>query len=218
MIFIEGLPCAGKSLLIKALEAQGESVCFELGKMLNRDDFPGNGQSLDEVELINHWFIRKESERMKENPSLFFDRSYLTHLCYAYAYSRWTSLDIFESTVTMYANKIVEGSLPKPERVIYVDICSQESIARQEKKMTDQVSRGLPAFWRSERFLDDTRYAYQKLFTSMTGIPVLSINAELNTKDKLKKLQRWLSSTEAQGAADIDCDSFVDKVRDGELL
>jgi hypothetical protein len=33
MIFIEGLPCAGKSELIKTLKGNGESVCDELGKL-----------------------------------------------------------------------------------------------------------------------------------------------------------------------------------------
>lgn len=216
MIFIEGLPCAGKSLLIRALEARGESVCFELGKTLNKDDFPGDGTTLEEVNRINRWFIQKESERMKQKTSLFFDRSYLTHLCYAHAYSRWISLDILEPTVMMYAEKIEDGSFPKPERVIYVDISSKESILRQEDKITKKISRGLPAFWRSEIFLNDTRHAYQKLFAAMNDIPILSINAELNTKEKLNKIQHWLSNTEINGTAKIDCDRFVDNVRNGE--
>lgn len=75
MIFIEGLPCAGKSLLVNALAEQGDSVCFELGKVLSREDFPGNGKSLDEVERINNWFISREAERMNDNKLTFYDRS-----------------------------------------------------------------------------------------------------------------------------------------------
>ncbi|WP_017891785.1 AAA family ATPase [Serratia sp. S4] len=216
MIFIEGLPCAGKSLLVNALAEQGDSVCFELGKVLSREDFPGNGKSLDEVERINNWFISREAERMNDNKLIFYDRSYFTHLCYAYAYSRWASLDIFESTVRMYADKIADGSLPKPECVIYVDISSVESIVRQKKKIANRITKGLPEFWRCESFLNDTLYAYQHLFTSIIGIPLLVIDAKLKTEEKVSQLKQWLVNCPGSQNGNVDCNVFIDKVRCGE--
>ncbi|MGG7446978.1 AAA family ATPase [Kosakonia oryzendophytica] len=215
MIFIEGLPCAGKSLLINALAAQGEAVCFELGKVLKREDFPGNGRTLEEVEYINNWFIEHESQRMQDKAFRFFDRSYLTHLCYAWAYSRLTSLDMFESTVRKYHKKIADGSLPLPTRVIYVDIVSSESIARQNNKIVSGISRGLPAFWRDTQFLDDTRYAYQQLFASFTHIPVLSITGQLTTDEKVKQVNHWLNDATQQGSAGIDCDLYIKYAKKG---
>ncbi|MGK0663977.1 AAA family ATPase [Serratia marcescens] len=210
MIFIEGLPCAGKSLLVNALAAQGTSVCFELGKVLSRADFPGNGLSVAEVEKINEWFIAKECERMR-GKAHYFDRSYFTHLCYAYAYGRFMSLDIFPATVKKYAEKISDGGLPLPWGIVYVDIESKESIARQENKIATRVSRGLPAFWRNEQFLNDTCDAYQNLFSSCFDIPVLSIDARLSTQAKLNQLNEWMSGVVARHGAAIDCNAFIEK-------
>lgn len=216
MIFIEGLPCAGKSLLVNALAEQGNSVCFELGKVLNRADFPGNGRSLDEIEKINDWFIAKECERMQGEIAHYFDRSYFTHLCYAYAYDRFMSLDIFSTTVKKYEEKISDGRLPLPWGVVYVDIESKESIARQKNKIAMRVSRGLPAFWRNEQFLNDTQYAYQSLFSSFFDIPVIYIDARLGTQAKLNKLNEWMPGVVARHGTAINFNSFIEKTLRGE--
>ncbi|TAI85834.1 hypothetical protein [Pectobacterium versatile] len=215
MIFIEGLPCAGKSLLIDALHMRGESVCLELGKIFKRNEFPGNGRTPEEVGYINHWFIDKEHERMRCNISSFFDRSYFTHFCYAYAYSQLTSLDTFESTMKMYEEKISSGVLPKPKYIVYVDVDSEISILRQNKKISDLVSCGLPPFWRDKKFLDDTRYAYKQLFSSISGIPILTIDAEISTEEKVNELQFWMLNTPINDRSVIDFDAFIRKIKIG---
>jgi thymidylate kinase len=172
MIFIEGLPCAGKSELIKTLKGNGESVCDELGKLLRREEFPGNGKTLKQIEEIDRWFINKEEWRMSDLSKKFFDRSYFTHICYAYAYSHWISLPSFKPTVNRYQERVLNGGLSVPEYVIYIDVSSQESIDRQLNKIITGISKGLPDFWRDKSFLENTRLAYEKLWQSLLNIPV----------------------------------------------
>lgn len=116
----------------------------------------------------------------------------------------------------MYADKIADGSLPKPECVIYVDISSVESIVRQKKKIANRITKGLPEFWRCESFLNDTLYAYQHLFTSIIGIPLLVIDAKLKTEEKVSQLKQWLVNCPGSQNGNVDCNVFIDKVRCGE--
>lgn len=57
---------------------------------------------LKKLKKIDNWFINKEEWRMSDLSKRFFDRSYLTHLSYAYAYSNWISLPSFKLTVNRY--------------------------------------------------------------------------------------------------------------------
>ncbi|WP_161801228.1 hypothetical protein, partial [Serratia marcescens] len=105
---------------------------------------------------------------------------------------------------------------PLPWGIVYVDIESKESIARQENKITTRVSRGLPAFWRNEQFLNDTRYAYQNLFSSCFDIPVISIDARLSTQAKLNQLNEWMPGVVERHGTAIDFNAFIGKsLRDG---
>ncbi len=181
-IVIEGLPCAGKSLLIKELESRDYDVVHELGRVISKDSFPGNGTNNREIKKIDEWFIKKEAERMKTE-NAFFDRSYLTHLTYAFAYESLANEKTFVNTVKRYQDKI-ESVLPIPDTIIYVSIEPLESIARQENKIAINPKKALPWFWRDISFLKRTARAYTALLSSTSGINIISLDARLDTTKK----------------------------------
>lgn len=190
-IFIEGLPCSGKSTLVKALAAAGTSVQYELGKILPREAFPGNGQTVQEVAEIDRWFIRQEGLRRPIATTTVFDRSYFTHLCYAFAYSRLTGLQTAHQTVMSYREALLAGNLFLPDGLVIVHVEPEVSVQRQLKKLRDGVSRGLPGFWRTIEFLSDFNAAYRWLVASMNGIPVITIDGNLDPERKLAVFQQW---------------------------
>ena len=209
MIFIEGLPCAGKSLLIKEMEACGDKVTYEIGNVLHRSRFPGNASSFEEAMSINRWFIGKEQERMHKSDSLFFDRSYLTHFCYAYAYEKYKNITIFEKTIEMYRNEVEQGLLDVPKGIIYLNISSEDSIKRQREKIEKKISKGLPDFWRNQQFLEDTRDAYKALFSSVVDIPWIEIDATLSTYDKYNIINKWSNKIENTKYGCFSFDDFI---------
>ncbi len=65
MIFIEGLPGAGKTTLIRLLEKQGRDIEHELGHVIPASEFPGNGETIEAILGIDDWFINKEKARLE---------------------------------------------------------------------------------------------------------------------------------------------------------
>lgn len=175
-IFLEGLPGAGKSSALEIIAAEGIPVMRELGLMLGLDAFPGNGSSVSEILAIDDWFINQEAERMQREDSVF-DRSYFSHLTYAYGYGRYMGLHSLEPTVKKYEQAITMGKLTVPDAVVYIDIEPELSIERQHKR----ASMGVPLlddFWMDKFFLQDLRDSYAELFNACTGIDVLVQNGE----------------------------------------
>lgn len=186
-IFIEGLPCAGKSLLTKELEAKGQRVVHELGRVLPKDSFPGDGKNIEEIKKINSWFIDKEQKRLLKNQHAYFDRSFFTHLVYAYAYEKYSGIKSFQETVDQYQDSLNQQELVLPEKVIYLDENPETSIQRQEFKIL--IGRtALASFWRDKTFLKNTLIAYDSLFENLSGIDLIKIDADLSTEEKILSL------------------------------
>lgn len=217
IIFIEGLPCAGKSELIKILKGNGESVCDELGKLVRREEFPGNGKTLEKIEEIDRWFMKKEEWRMSDLSKKFFDRSYFTHLCYAYAYCLWISLPSFKPTVNRYQERVMNGDLSIPEYVIYIDVSSQESIDRQFNKIVTGISKGLPEFWRDKSFLENTSLAYERLWQSLLNIPVCRLDGTLSTQEKSSQLKEWLQKQTPSQKRQIDFKRYIQLMENQQI-
>lgn len=192
LIFIEGLPCAGKSLLTKYLELKGEHTVPELGRVIKKEEFPGDGENKTEIEKIDEWFIIKETERFRKNSSGIFDRSYFTHLSYAYAYTRYKQIDSFSTTVQKYARAISQGELLLPDIIIYIDIDPLTSILRQNKKIDKSAPKALANFWRKESFLKDMSLAYFNIFKVAKNILILKIDGHQSTEEKYLSIQEKL--------------------------
>lgn len=187
--FIEGLPCAGKSLLTKELERNGNHVVHELGRTIPRDSFPGDGSSVDEIEKINEWFIDKESTRLSSNLNGYFDRSFFTHLVYAYAYEKFSGIKSFHKTVDRYRDALDSGRLILPDEVVYIDEEVKTSIERQLFKIS--IGRvALASFWRDETFLKNTVRGYESLLENLKGIDIITLDAEMSTEEKMNSLGR----------------------------
>jgi thymidylate kinase len=210
-IFLEGLPGAGKSTLLDHLGLRGIPVVHELGYVLDPTDFPGDGASVDEILAIDDWFIEKEKERM-ENASGVFDRSYFTHLTYAYGYSRFMGLPSFEPTVRKYQSVIKAGQLHLPDGIIYVDVPPELSIERQETRMRLGVL-ALKGFWMDQHFLADLREAYDMLFQSCKGIPTVRIDGTLTSENQADQVIRHLAGiTESDSGRSntVDLEHYID--------
>lgn len=200
--FIEGLPCAGKSLLTQSLQQSGEKVVHELGRVIPKEDFPGDGHSTEEITAINNWFIDKESERIAGNPSGFFDRSFFTHLVYAYAYEKLSGIESFHKTIDQYQAALDEGLLTLPDSVVYIDETPETSIKRQLFKIS--IGRtALASFWRDESFLRDTIVGYYSLFDNLNGIEVTTVDAEMTTEDKLNNIKETNQPLMASKSIDL---------------
>lgn len=188
-VFIEGLPCAGKSLLVKALQENGNHVVHELGRVLPRGSFPGDGKNADEIEKINEWFIDRESDRITNNTYGYFDRSFFTHLVYAYAYEKFSGIESFHRTIDQYQIALDERRLTLPDKVIYIYENPSISIERQLFKIS--IGRvALASFWRDEIFLRDTIVGYTALLESLSGVNTIILDAEMTTEEKLSKLKK----------------------------
>ena len=189
--YVEWLPCAGKSLLIKALEKNKCEVVHELWRVLDKKDFPWNWKSLEEIKNIDNWFIDKEWNRYIWLPSssknVYFDRSFLTHLTYAYAYSRFMNIPSFKDTVLKYKQAIDDGYLLSPDVIINIKVPSDISIQRQNGKIAQDPNKALPYFWRNKQFLNDLLYAYSKLYESYIW-NFIELDGKLTTEEKLAQV------------------------------
>ncbi|HOI18646.1 MAG TPA: hypothetical protein PLX15_02170 [Candidatus Woesearchaeota archaeon] len=183
-IFIEGLPATGKSTLLYLLERQKYRVVHELGHVLPPNAFPGDGLNLEHMLSINDWFIAPESERFVDDKQTIYDRSFLTHLSYAYAYSRYSGIDGFAPTMAQYALALAQERLFLPDTLIYLNISPEESINRQRIRIQNGEEPPLPSFWRDTNFLHDLKRADYALFDSMQGIKIVCLDATLSTEEK----------------------------------
>lgn len=191
--YVEWLPCAGKSLLVKDLEKNRCKVVHELWRVLAKEDFPWNWKNLEEIRNIDNRFIDKEWKRYIWIPSSFenvyFDRSFLTHLTYAYAYSKFMNIPSFKGTVIKYKEAIEDGVLISPDVIINVNVPSDISIQRQNEKIALNPNKALPYFWRNKQFLNDVLYAYSKLFESYEW-KIIELDGKLTTEEKLSQVLR----------------------------
>lgn len=189
--YIEWLPCAGKSLLIKKLEANNEKVVHELWRILKKEEFPWDWRSVEEVNLIDKRFINKESLRYglidDKDWNVYFDRSFLTHLSYAYAYSKFTNLPFLKNTIKLYEKALEDWNLIVPDTIVNISVPSTISIQRQKEKIKDNPHKALPYFFREKSFLDNLLYAYSKLYESYTW-NFIDIDWRLTTEEKLAKV------------------------------
>lgn len=209
VIYVEGLPCAGKSLLVKQLELKGYKVIHELGRTIDPTEFPGNGRDLEETRKINDWFISKESQRSQQ--AGIFDRSFLTHLAYAYAYSRLTGIPCFRPALQKYQEALTSGKLTMPDGVVYLELSSTKSVKRQIAKIASG-RRPLDWFWRKKTFLDDTLIAYNSLLASLKGVKIIRIDGELSTKDKCRRLITNLNEESVSKNKYLDMQQYLDEL------
>lgn len=206
--FIEGLPCAGKSTLAKYIEYKGGSVIHELGRVIPPGEFPGNGATVEEVLRIDDWFIEKEHLRTSQN-SGYFDRSYLTHLAYAYAYGKYKDIPTLGKTTDKYKRAIDTGLLPVPEQIIYIDIRPEESVLRQDVRVK-LGHKALDPFWHDTCFLSDMKNAYETLLTTADGVDIEVVDALLATEDKYARCTSpGQSPTAAEHQKSIDLTLYV---------
>lgn len=207
-IFVEGLPCAGKSLLVKHLEQQGHNVVHELGRTINPNDFPGNGTTLDEILKIDDWFIRHESDR--SNRTGVYDRSFLTHVTYAYAYGIYRGTQSFRPTVERYIDAIEAERLMLPDAITLIDIEPEESIERQVIRVASG-RRPLDDFWSDIEFLGNLRRAYGSLLVKCMGIEVVFIDGHSTTEEKCQEVEPLLVGT-ANTDKVIDLDKYCEEL------
>lgn len=211
--YVEWLPCAWKSLLIKQLEKNKENVVHELWRVLNKNEFPWNGKNVDEINVIDNRFIDKESKRyevvtpLKKN--IYFDRSFLTHLAYAYAYSRFMNIPSLKNTVKLYENALNDKKLIIPDTIINISIPSEISIQRQEEKMNINPSKALPFFWRNKKFLDDLFYAYSKLYECYSW-RLIDIDGKLSTEEKLEQVMKL--PNDSVESSNLDLEVYLSKI------
>ena len=211
--YVEWLPCAWKSLLIKQLEKNKEKVIHELWRVLNKNDFPWNGKNTDEINAIDRWFIDKESKRYDggdlSGKNIYFDRSFLTHLAYSYAYSRFMNIPSLKNTVKSYESALNDGKLIVPDTIINISIPSEISIQRQEEKMNINPSKALLFFWRDKTFLDDLFYAYSKLYESYSW-RLIDIDGRLTTEEKIEQIMKL--SDLSSWCANLDLEAYLSKI------
>lgn len=210
--FIEGLPCAGKSLLTKRIKSMGGSVVHELGRIIPSNNFPGNGGNVAEVLEIDDWFIQKEGERLTSSDTAYFDRSYLTHLAYAYAYGRYKGIPSLEATVQKYSQALNDNRLVMPEGIIYLEISPEESIQRQAIRIK-MGSKALDNFWSDKSFLNDIEYAYQRLFDSIDNVCLLQLSGELSTEEKYAQVSA-VAENHKNGESTIDLAHYVKRLHE----
>lgn len=208
--FIEGLPCAGKSTLIKRLETDNEHIVHELGRVIPANEFPGNGSSCQEIKQIDSWFIDKEAQRIHDNQDGYFDRSYLTHLAYAYAYSRLTGLNSFEQTIGDYQNATTEEKIVPPDEIIYIKESPEESIKRQLRRI-QLGHRALDKFWRDEYFLKDTVLAYEAIMECTENVSITI----LDSLDPVGIHANMLETVnnKSKSSPNIDLDAYISLMR-----
>ncbi len=209
-LFLEGLPGAGKSTALNIIAEHNVPVVQELGLTLGPDGFPGNGQTIEEILEIDDWFIGQEERRTQVSEGVY-DRSYFTHLTYAYGYGRYTELQSLEPTVEKYRRAVALGRLAIPTAIAYIDVEPELSIERQEKRIRSGVPP-LDSFWMDKSFLSDLRDAYECLFQSCESIPVLrqdGANKSAIVANNISNFYNKLAEKPAQTDPRLDFDQYI---------
>ena len=217
LIYVEGLPWAGKSTIIKALEESKKSVIHELGRVLSKNEFPWNWKTTQEIHEIDTWFIEKENlrykpgwENNKNGSNIFFDRSFLSHLSYGYAYGILKWLPSFPWTIKLYDEAIKNNKVLIPDFILNISVSPELSIERQLQRTKDNPTKALPEFRRNNKFLNDILYWYSKLFPCLSSI-TLDIDWRLPTKEQIDFLLNfWF---EQKNHTKIDLQKYLDSLR-----
>lgn len=210
LIFIEGIPGAGKTELIRLMGKRGYNVVHELGNVIPSEEFPGNGNTLDESLEIDDWFIQKEAERLQQRSGIY-DRSYLTHITYSFAYSNLTGIPALEHTIQKYALAIKEGKLLIPDSIVFIQLSVNESISRQIQRVRIGEHTNLPKFWADPIFLEDLRSAYEVLLSVVTGIKVVRIDGKFTSEEKLAGIEPVINYERTE--KNIDLNAYVDGLK-----
>jgi len=200
---IEGLPAAGKSTIAELLERKGHNVVPELGKMISIDNMPGDGETLEEILKIDDWFISQEARRFTEAEDGILDRCFFSHLAYSYAYSCFSGIDAFKSTLKKYEEAIGERRLKLPDGVAFIKIEPETSIRRQV-----EVGRRLPNFWREKTFLINLSRAYFQLLYNLKNIEVSLIDGKREIADILSEIEEVYFHLPNKKNKKIDFDQF----------
>jgi len=211
VVFIEWLPWAGKSTLTKWLESANKSVVHELWRVIWSEKFPGNGKTLEDINQIDLRFIKKEISRMQKGRSsniIFFDRSFFSHITYAYAYSKHMWLQSFKKTVLLYHQMVKDNMLLLPDYLIYMVIREQTSIFRQVNRVNNWSNK-LPDFWMDKNFLKDLLLAYEWLLYNFNGKKIC-INWEKNSiKEQLSQVLSLTKASKTCWRKELDFDWYL---------
>jgi thymidylate kinase len=160
-----------------------------LGRVISPSEFPWNWNTAEEIHQIDERFINKESLRypdiLRNDYNIFFDRSILSHLTYAYAYWRYKGLSSFVQTVKLYEKSLADWSNLLPDYILNIQISPDISIQRQLQRTKDRPQKALPEFRRNEDFLNDLLCAYSKVFECFDW-KIIHLDGNLSTEDQLE--------------------------------
>lgn len=183
LIVVEGVPCAGKTGLVRRLKENfGYSIVSEISQMLkDGEQFPGNGIDYDGVVEVADWFLQKEIERNRiakdklRNGDVGMDRGFLTSLAYNIAYENLTGIRSAEYLNRRIFSRVADGTFLIPTAYLYLEI-SPEVMEQRLRARTDRPNSVLPEFWLDPMFILPFIESYER-FLRQGDILVKRIDA-----------------------------------------
>ena len=214
-VVIEGLPASGKTQLLEMLRLCGCDTIPEIAKTIKPEDFPGNGQNIDEVLAIDDWFIGKENERMCSLGGIF-ERSWISNVVYSYAYARHMKLQSMRPTIEKYQQALTSGRLRFPDVIVFIEVAPMVSSKRQSLR----IASGKPTmgdFWLKENFLSDTNFAYKTLFSCCSNVHILRISGERQAGENAGAVIEFLGDLhDTCTTSFVDLNRFINKMSEKE--
>lgn len=164
-LFLDGLPGVGKTTVCHQLNKLGIQTIPDISAKVRQRDFPGDGVNLETSIEILSWFIIKEQERLKYEG--VFDRSFLSHLAYAYAYEKFQNLQgLFSRYLDTFEDLIACDTLRLPDKmVILTTEVPKISRDRLIYRSSQSGRSWLPFFWYDAGF----RVNYFNLLSTLSA-------------------------------------------------
>lgn len=134
-LVLEGLPGSGKTTIGQLLASQGWIYFPEIATVLGKDKIPigDRGTTLTDFMIFNEEIRRiAEIEKLISNGKDIVIDGYLpTDLSFAYARFRRQQSTCYPTLLSYYINGLMEGSIPKPDLYIFMEIPATVSVERQ---------------------------------------------------------------------------------------
>ena len=144
-IYIEGIVGSGKTTLSRALLEEGYPIVPEIGEYFGLSKLHGGGRKLEEINRSIEWFVYHEKQRL--NQEGIFDRSFLSHLAFYYAYEKFSGIKgSFNLCIEKYEGYVKRGKLALPSSMVFLDVLFDFALNNLKKRERNGFNK-LPKLW-----------------------------------------------------------------------
>lgn len=189
-IYIEGIAGSGKTTLSRALLEEGYPVVPEIGKYFGLSELREEGRNLEEINRIIEWFVHHEKQRLSQEG--IFDRSFLLHLAFYYAYEKFSGIKgSFNLCIEKYEGYVKRGELALPSSMVFLDVPFDFALNNLKKRERNGFNK-LSKLWYRQNALEDVRKAY-KTMVSANSTQSLMLNSTNLQENKEQLIKCWNS-------------------------